>query len=85
MMNESFYRICFQTLRTLCELKLITGQEKLYLKKIVVHQQFQIPENLDINYLSLLFLFHIKKQRKQLELKNGDLLIIDEQTDEEQA
>ncbi|CAD8112739.1 unnamed protein product [Paramecium primaurelia] len=85
MMNESFYRICFQTLITLCELKLITNQEKLYLKKIVVHQQFQIPENLDINQLSLFFLYYIKKQRRQLEIKNNELLIIDEETDEEQA
>ncbi|CAD8207785.1 unnamed protein product [Paramecium pentaurelia] len=85
MMNESFYRICFQTLITLCELKLITNQEKLYLKKIVVHQQFQIPENLDINQLSLFFIYYIKKQRRQLEIKNSELLIIDEETDEEQA
>ncbi|CAD8196193.1 unnamed protein product [Paramecium octaurelia] len=85
MMNESFYRICFQTLKTLGDLKLITNQEKLYLKEIVVQNQFQIPENLDTNQLSMFFLFLIKQYRRELEFKNSELLIIDEETDEEQA
>ncbi|CAD8155757.1 unnamed protein product [Paramecium pentaurelia] len=85
MMNEFFYRICFQTLRTLCELKLITNQEKLYLKEIVVQNQFEIPENLDANQLSLFFLFQIKQYRRELQIKNSELLIIDEETDEEQV
>ncbi|CAD8094644.1 unnamed protein product [Paramecium primaurelia] len=85
MMNEFFYRICFQTLRTLCELKLITNQEKLYLKEIVVQNQFEIPENLDTNQLSLFFLFQIKQYRRELQIKNSELLIIDEETDEEQV
>ncbi|CAD8120940.1 unnamed protein product [Paramecium sonneborni] len=85
MMNESLYRICFSTLKTLCELKLITNQEKLYLKQIVVNHQFYIPSNLESDQISSFFLLLIKKYRRELEIKSCELLIIDEQTDEEQA
>ncbi|CAD8123324.1 unnamed protein product [Paramecium sonneborni] len=85
MMNESFYRICFSTLKTLCELRLITDQEKIHLKQIVVHHQFYIPQNLDPHQLSSFFLFQIKMYRRELEIKTCELLIIDEETDEELA
>ncbi|CAD8102068.1 unnamed protein product [Paramecium sonneborni] len=83
MMNESFYRMCFQTLRSLVELKLISEEEKVILKDLIIKNEFQIPSTISAEQLSFFFLQLIKKQRRELAIKQGQLLIIDEETDEE--
>lgn len=40
-MRESFYRMCFQALKSLYELKIINEEEKIVLKNLVLSDQIQ--------------------------------------------
>ncbi|CAD8045003.1 unnamed protein product [Paramecium primaurelia] len=85
-MNETFYKQCFQTLQGLFELKLISKDEKLYLKGQILKLEINADDSTSLEDLSK-FLLSCLKQKHHHFIKaptKSQLDMIDEETDEEQ-